>query len=224
MGLRCAAGHPSLYRVVNPRRAPGHPSLYRVVNPRGAPVRDGLELSSPVARTEAPGGVVSVSETAADSQGLQRVRLADGSGWTSLVDTDGAPVLERLASAATTAATTAAAAATTVGDSRSSLDLTSIDRNREASGILTGPAATGGASAEGAGGGAGGGGGGGGFSDTAVSAEAPSAIERTRSLSSSRSSDASRLGASSRGERVSRLNESRARQARKSVCKVSAVN
>ena len=176
-----------------------------------------------MARTEAPGGVVSVSETAADSQGLQRVRLADGSGWTSLVDTDGAPVLERLDSAATIAATTiAAAAATTVGDSRSSLDLTSIDRNREASGILTGPAATGGASAEGAGGG--GGGGGGGFSDSTVSAEAPSAIERTRSLSSSRSSDASRLGASSRGERVSRLNESRARQARKSVCKVSAVN
>ena len=78
MGLRCAAGHPSLYRVVNSREAPGHPSLYRVVNPRGAPVREGLELSSPVVRTEAPGGVVSVSETAADSQGLQRVRLADG--------------------------------------------------------------------------------------------------------------------------------------------------
>lgn len=67
--------------------------VYSVVYPTGAPVRTGLDLSSPVVTILPPGAVVEVSEEAHNNQNIRRLRLADGSGWTSLVDTDGQSVL-----------------------------------------------------------------------------------------------------------------------------------
>ena len=66
---------------------------YAVVYPGGAPVRAGIELSTPIIGSLHESALVGVRRIVLNSQGIPRVRLADRSGWSSLVDTDGVPIM-----------------------------------------------------------------------------------------------------------------------------------
>ena len=67
--------------------------LFTVVYSSGALVRSGLELSSPAVTTLPKGSHIEISEEVVNSNGIQRLKLADGRGWTSLRDTEGTEVV-----------------------------------------------------------------------------------------------------------------------------------